>query len=54
MNVKVLRPIPGYAYFPGDSVSMSEDMADLLLKKGYVEVAVMNKREEPRETEKKK
>lgn len=54
MNVKVLRPIPGYAYFPGDEAAMPDDMADLLRQKGYVELKVMNRREEAREDKPKK
>lgn len=53
MEVKVLKPIPGYSYFPGDCVSLSDDLADLLRRKGYVEIKVVNVREQTREEKKK-
>lgn len=54
MNVKVLKPIPGFAYFPGDEATISDDLVDLLRRKGYVELAVVNRREEVREEKPKK
>lgn len=48
-NVKVLKPIPGYSYFEGDTAIIPDDMADFLSKKKYVEIAVVNRKELTRE-----
>lgn len=43
VEAKVLKKIPGYGYFPGDTGSFSNEAVEELLKKGYVMAAKVEK-----------
>ena len=36
VEAKVIKKIPGYGYFPGDTGSFSSDVVEGLIKGGYV------------------
>lgn len=48
VEAKVIKKIPGYGYYPGQTGSFSKDEAESLVKAGYILIEKSEKVEKPK------